>query len=470
MSSTPLHYLDVTELSAELRSRRLSPVAVTETMLTRIAELDPTLLSYVTTMADTAREEARAAEREIAAGRYRGPLHGVPLAVKDLCDASGVPTSAGMPRVRAKVAPATSDATVVARLRAAGAVILGKLQLTEGAVAHHHPDIVPPINPHHAGYWSGASSSGTGVAVAAGLCFGGLGSDTGGSIRFPSFANGITGLKPSWGRVSRAGVFALSWSLDHIGPMARSAADCALMLNALAGADAADPTALCAPVPDYSYRLDGDLKGLRVCLDEVFATRNVDAATVAAMRECLSVLKDAGATVVPVRFPDTAAALAAWTPLACAEVAAYHAATYPARAAEYGPGLAGLLDIGIATSGIDYARAHDVRQALRGEFAHLFQGVDVAISPALARQNLTLEDFAAFGNKDDDWPNLLRFTAPFDISGTPTLSLPAGRNADGAPFGFQLVAGHLQESLLLRAGHAWQRATAHHRLRPRLAP
>ena len=470
MSSTPLHYLDLTELAAKLRSRELSPVAVTETMLARVTELDPTLLSYVAMMADSAREEAHAAEREIAAGNYRGPLHGVPLAIKDLCDATGVRTSAGMPRVRGKIAPATRDATVVARLRAAGAVILGKLQLTEGAVAHHHPDIVPPINPHHAAYWSGASSSGTGVAVAAGLCFGGLGSDTGGSIRFPSYANGITGLKPSWGRVSRAGVFALSWSLDHIGPMARSAADCAAMLNVLAGPDDDDPTALREPVPDYSDKLNGDLRGLRVGFDESFGAVKVDAANVAAMRECLAVLKDAGATVVPVRFPASDAALAAWTPLCTAEVAAYHAANYPSRAADYGPGLAGLIDTGIATSGIDYALAHNVRQAFRGELARLFGSVDVVIAPALQRQNFTLEDFSTFGAKDDDWSNLLRFTAPFDLSGTPTLSLPAGRNGDGAPFGFQLAAGNLQEASLLRAGHAWQRATIHHRLRPRLAP
>ncbi len=470
MSATPLHYLELTELAEQLRTRALSPVAVTEAMLARIAALDPKLLSYVTVMADTALDEARAAEREIAAGRYRGPLHGVPVAVKDLCDASGVQTSAGMPRVRKNIAPATRDSTAVTRLRAAGAIILGKLQLTEGAVAHHHPEVPPPINPHHAGFWSGASSSGTGVAVAAGLCFGGLGSDTGGSIRFPSFANGITGLKPTWGRVSRAGVFALSWSLDHLGPMARSAADCAAMLTAIAGADDADPTALCAPVPDYLGRLDGDLRDMRVGFDEEFATRGVDAAMIEPMRACLAVLKDAGATIVPLRFPDTAAALTAWTPLATAEVAAYHADNYPARAADYGPGLADLIDIGRATSGIDYARAHDVRQALRGEFAHLFQRVDVAIVPALQRQNLTLEDFAAFGTRDDDWPNLLRFTAPFDITGTPTLSLPAGRNSAGAPYGFQLAAGHLQEDLLLRAGHAWQRATSHHRLRPPLAP
>ncbi len=470
MSTTPLHYFELTALAAQLRSRELSPVDITETMLARVTALDPTLLSYVGMMADSARQEARTAEREIAAGNYRGPLHGVPLAVKDLCDAKGVQTSAGMPRVRGKIPPATKDATVVARLRAAGAVILGKLQLTEGAVAHHHPDITPPINPHNPAYWSGASSSGTGVAVAAGLCFGGLGSDTGGSIRFPSYANGITGLKPTWGRVSRAGVFALSWSLDHIGPMARSAADCAVMLNALAGADDDDPTALRAPVPDYSYKLDGDLRGLRVGLVEQLGGPEVDAANITAMRECLAVLKAAGATLVPVSFPDTAPALTAWTPLCTAEVAAYHAANYPSRAAEYGPGLAGLLDTGIATSGIDYALAHDVRQIFRGQLARLFAGVDVVIAPAFQRQNLTLQDFATFGSGADDWSNLLRYTAPFDLSGTPTLSLPAGLNNDGAPFGFQLVAGDLQEALLLRAGHAWQCATAHHRLHPRLAP
>lgn len=470
MTAAALHYLDLTALSRALQQRELSPVAVTEAQLARIGALDGGLKSYAALMADSALAEARAAEAEIAAGRWRGPLHGVPLAVKDLCDATGVRTVAGMPRVRGAAPVANADSTVVARLRAAGAVILGKLQLTEGAVAHHHPDIPPPVNPHHAGYWSGASSSGTGVAVAAGLCYGGLGSDTGGSIRFPSFANGITGLKPTWGRVSRAGVFALAWSLDHIGPMARSAADCGAILNAISGADPADPTALQAPVPDHLHALNGDLRGLRVGLDETWASTQVDDAIVAALLHCLRVLQDAGATVVPVKMPDTDPALAAWTPLCCAEVAAIHATTYPARAAEYGPGLSGLIDIGHSTSGLAYARAHDVRQQLRGQMAALFRGCDVLLAPAFSGQNMTLTRFAEFGSQVDDWENLLRFTAPFDLSGSPTLSLPAGCNADGAPFGFQLVADLLNEPLLLRAGDAWQRATDHHRRRPALAP
>ena len=463
-----LHYLDLLELAATLRSGAQSPVAVTEAMLTRIAALNPHLGSYVTLMADTALAEAGAAASEIAAGRYRGPLHGVPLAVKDLCDATGVITQAGMPRVRGQLAPATRDATVVARLRAAGAIVLGKLQLTEGAVAHHHPDINPPINPHHAGYWSGASSSGTGVAVAAGLCFGGLGSDTGGSIRFPAFANGITGIKPTWGRVSRAGVFALSPSLDHIGPMARSAADCGAILAAIAGIDDDDPTTLRAAVPDYLASLDGDLRGLRVGFDEAFAGVDVDRQIGDAMHACVTVLEAAGATRVPIVFPSIDAVVAAWFPICTGEVAAVHAATFPARAADYGPGLTSLIEGGRAAGAMDYARAHASRLNFQGALARLFSTVDVVVAPAWMRQNLTLEEFAHFGERETDWPEFIRYTSPFDVSGTPTISLPAGCNADGAPFGFQLAAAHLNEAVLVRAGHAWQCATAFHRHRPPL--
>ena len=466
--STPLHYLDLLEIAQHIKRREVSALAVTEAMLARIGQLEPTLGSYAAVMADSAHAEARAADAEIAAGKVRGPLHGVPLAVKDLCDATGVVTRAGMPRVRATASAARRDSTVVARLRAAGAIILGKLQLTEGAVAHHHPEVKVPVNPHHADYWSGASSSGTGVAVAAGLCFGGLGSDTGGSIRFPSFANGVTGLKPTWGRVSRAGVFPLSWSLDHIGPLARSAADCGAILAAIAGADVDDPTALLAPVPDYLRDLKGDLRGLRIGFDEAYATSRVDASIVSSMRECLAVLQAAGATGVPITFPDTAEVIAAWFPLATAEAAAAHAADYPARAADYGPGLGGLLNTGINTSGIDYAKAHATRQIFRGQLAQLFSAVDVVIAPAWMRQNLTLAEFARFGEVDTDWPELVRFTSPFDISGTPTLSLPSGFNGAGAPFGFQLAAGYLNETALIRAGHAWQKVTNFHKKHPPL--
>src|SRR5258706_1327325 len=249
MLAQDLHYSELVEVGQRIAKRELSSVEATQAQLDRIARLDGQLKSYAYVMSSSALEPAQAAEKEIAAGKVRGPLHGVPIAVKDLCWTKNAPTAAGM-RIYRNNRP-TEDATVVARLKEAGAVILGKLQLTEGAYADHHPDIEPPRNPWDATLWSGASSSGSGVATAAGLCYGSLGSDTGGSIRFPSAANGVTGLKPTWGRVSRYGVFELAATLDHIGPMARSAADTGAMLGVIAGADPNDPTASPREVPNY---------------------------------------------------------------------------------------------------------------------------------------------------------------------------------------------------------------------------
>jgi amidase len=225
-----LHFLELTDLAELIRTQEISPVEATHQQLDRIAMLDGTLASYAVVTAERAMAEAREAEADIVASRYRGPLHGVPLAVKDLFWTCDVPTAAGM-TIHKRFRP-TEDATAVRRLREAGAVLLGKLQMTEGAYSDHHPEITPPRNPWNADYWPGISSSGPGVAVAAGLCFGALASDTGGSIRWPSAANGLTGIKPTWGRVSRHGVFDLAPSLDHIGP--RSVADAAALLAAVA--------------------------------------------------------------------------------------------------------------------------------------------------------------------------------------------------------------------------------------------
>ncbi len=245
-----LHYLSLDEVARRLKARKLTSVELTGSMLDRIGQIDSRLKSYATVTAERALADAGRLDAETAAGMSRGPLHGVPIAVKDLCNTEGVPTAAGMAIHRANVP--SSDATVVARLKAAGAVILGKLQMTEGAYGAHHPTIPAPLNPWNAAYWTGSSSSGSGAATAAGLCFASLGSDTGGSIRFPSTMNGLSGLKPTWGRVSRAGVFPLAESLDHIGPMTRSALDAAIVLGVIAGADSEDPTATSLPVPDYA--------------------------------------------------------------------------------------------------------------------------------------------------------------------------------------------------------------------------
>src|SRR5271169_4875773 len=267
--TSDLHYLELTEIARRLHAREISPVEATTAQLARIEKLDGQLKSYAYVMAEAALVRARAAEAEIMRGEIRGPLHGVPIAVKDLCWTQGVPTAAGM-TIYKDFRP-TEDATVVRKLYAAGAIILGKLQLTEGAWAEHHPQIPAPVNPWNAAHWQGASSSGSGVATAAGLCYGSLGSDTGGSIRFPCAACGLTGLKPTWGRVSRYGVFPLSESLDHIGPMTRTAADCAAMLATIAGPDPRDPTALLVPVPDYVAGLTASIRGLRVGIAQAYA-------------------------------------------------------------------------------------------------------------------------------------------------------------------------------------------------------
>src|SRR6201991_5005358 len=302
MPTTDLHYLGLIEVGKQIQARKLSPVEVTKAMLGRIDQLDARLKSYAHVMGDTALADAATAEKEIASGKIRGPLHGVPVAVKDLCWAKGAPAAHGM-TIHRDFRP-TEDATVVTRLKDAGAIILGKLQQTEGAYADHHPKIDPPKNPWNADLWSGVSSSGSGVATAAGLCYGSLrtenggarplpsaghtapgvcsgslDTDTGGSIRSPSAANAVTGLKPTWGRVSRYGAFELAATLDHVGTIARSAADAGAMLGVLAGSDVNDPTALLDRVPDYLAAAERDVQGLRIGLDAAWNSDGVDITT-----------------------------------------------------------------------------------------------------------------------------------------------------------------------------------------------
>src|SRR3984957_4802443 len=345
MANDGLCYLELVELTRRMHAGEISPVDATKAEIDRIGPLDKWLRSFALVTPEAALEQARQAESEIARGDIKGPLHGAPIAVKDLCWTTGVPTAAGMTIYR-DFRP-TEDATVVKKLRAAGAVILGKLQLTEGAFADHHPDIKPPVNPWNAAHWSGASSSGSGVATAAGLCYGSLGSDTGGSIRFPSAANGVTGLKPTWGRVSRYGVFELAATLDHIGPMERSAVDCGAILGAIAGADPKDPTAVLEPVPDYLANLNGSLRGTRIGVDPRWTSEGVDAASTRVLRSALHIAADLGAKIREIAFPDPKAVIDDWFPLCGIEAAVAHEATYPSRKSEYGPGLAGLIELGL---------------------------------------------------------------------------------------------------------------------------
>jgi amidase len=464
MSADDIHYLELTELTRRVHAKKLSPVEATQAMLSRIEALDGKLHSFAVVLSDTALVEARQAEAEISRGEIRGPLHGAPIAVKDLCWMTGIATAAGM-TIHSDYTP-HDDATVVRQLRDAGAIILGKLQLTEGAYVDHHPKITPPVNPWGAEYWSGASSSGSGAATAAGLCYGSLGSDTGGSIRFPSAAQGLTGLKPSWGRVSRYGVFELAATLDHIGPMTRSAADAAAMLGAIAGADPNDPTALQDPVPDYMSGLDGGLRGIRVGTDTAWNDAATDETTRQVVEAALETLRGLGATIVEVRFPDVTQIVRDWFPLCGVEAAVAHEATYPARRAEYGPALSGLLDLGRGLSGLDYQKIILRRNDFRGRVAALFESVDLLLAPAQGFASPTLAKMSTLGEDAALMTALLSYTCPFDMSGNPTITLPGGFTAQSTPVAFQLAGARLSEALLCRAGHAFQQATDFHRRHP----
>ncbi|WP_288049340.1 amidase [Acidiphilium sp.] len=461
-----LHYLELLELTRRIHAKQISPLEATKAELDRIDVLDKTLRSYALVTADSALEQAREAEAEISRGMIRGPLHGAPIAVKDLCWTKGVPTAAGMP-IHRDFRP-DQDATVVKKLRDAGAIILGKLQLTEGAYADHHPDIEPPVNPWNAAHWSGASSSGSGVATAAGLCYGSLGSDTGGSIRFPSAANGVTGLKPTWGRVSRYGVFELAASLDHIGPIARSAADAAALLGAIAGRDDNDPTASLAPVPDYLSGIEAGIRGLRVGVDPNWNRTGTDARMIQAVDEAIAIIRTLGGNIREVNFPDPTHVIAEW-PVHCGiETAVAHESTYPARKAEYGPALSGLIELGRDASAMQYQKILLHRHDFSGRLRALFETIDLLLIPAQPFASPTTAGMATLGEDPEKLLALLRYTCPFDVSGSPTITLPCGFTEAGTPIAFQFVASHFREEVLCRAGYAYQTATDWHHRHPKL--
>ena len=463
MTETPLHYQTIAEVGDRLQTRELSSVELTQAILERIEALDGDLKSYATVMADSALASARAAEQEIAAGNYRGGLHGVPIAVKDLCFTTGVATMGGA-RVLRDFVP-DFDGTVVRKLNAAGAVILGKLNLTEGAMAGYNPEFQIPVNPWGADRWSGASSSGSGVATAAGLCYGSLGSDTGGSIRVPSAACGTVGIKPTWGRVSRYGVLALAESLDHVGPMTRSASDAGVMLQALAGHDPNDPTSLTATVPNMLQGLDQGVRGVRIGVDERYIGDDVDSELSAAVMGGARLLESLGARLMPVRMPDTEPLSKAWGVLCSAEAAAAHREFFPSRADEYGPWFRGWLEMGSRHSAIDYAAASYTRLASNGTLAEIFDGIDVLVCPSMTTPPERVTQEALYGPMDEEEWTWGRFTIPYDFSGSPTISLPAGLNSEGLPLSIQFVGRHLTEPLLVQVGHAYEAATQH-RLQP----
>lgn len=465
MQSNDLINAGLVEVSGLIRTRAISATEVTEAMLRRIDQIDGTYMSYLHVCSEHAIAWAAIADVEIAKGIYKGPLHGVPLAVKDLCFTAFAPTSWGTTIY--SDFKSEFDATVVSRMVGAGAVILGKLTMTEGAYTSHHPEIPAPPNPWGHDLWVGSSSTGSAVATAAGMSYGALGSDTGGSIRFPVATCGLTGIKPSWGRVSRHGVFALADTLDHVGPMARSAQDCAAILQAIAGWDANDPTSIDSPVQDYMAEVGRSIRGMKIGIDRSYAFSTVDGEVAQALEEAIGIFEDLGARIVDVTFPHYEELVAKWIMMCSVETAVAHETTYPARAKEYGPELAQLIEEGRRTSGADVALGTQLRRGFTEALATMFRDIDCMLIPTMPIPIPTLDKMGEYGGDPSILNGILRFTAPFNFSGTPTITLPNGIDSRGLPLSMQLAAPHLREDILVRAGHAYQTMTDWHRKIPK---
>ncbi len=471
MDDRPLHYLSLREVARLLAMRELSPVELTERMLDRIGQVDATLKSYATVTADQALAAARVAEREIGRGTYRGPLHGVPVAVKDLCFTKGVRTMGGTPVLRDFVPEI--DATVVSRLLDAGAVLLGKLNLTEGAMAGYHPDLDVPLNPWDTGRWPGMSSSGSGVATAAGLCFGAIGTDTGGSIRFPSSACGVVGLKPTYGRVSRFGLLPLAESLDHVGPMAREVGDVAVMLDVVAGSDPKDPTCLREPAVHAVASTRVGIEGVRIGIDREYVFAAIDPGQAVAFGEVLRVLAGLGAHLVEVRFPDLAGMNEAWATLCDYEATLAHAANYPSRAGEYGPYFREALEAGSRVTPEQLADAGTKRTAFSAKLAVVLESVDALVCPSGGDPAWPITHELQVGGRQAyhaAWaaaaPRATDFTFPMNLAGTPAICLPCGFSADGLPYSAQFAGRRLSEGMLCRIADAYEQATPWHTVHP----
>ncbi len=472
---TDLHYLTLTDVADRIADGSLTSVEVTEAILARIEALEPTLHTYYAVHAEDAIARARSLDGQ---QENRGPMHGVPIAVKDLCHKNGTVTTGGLSFRQAETS--SFDATVVKRLEDAGAVILGKLATTEGAMTGYHRNFDVPRNPWGLDRWPGVSSGGSGAATAAGLCFGSLGTDTGGSIRFPSAVNGLVGIKPTWGRVSRYGVLDLSPTFDHVGPMTRSVKDAARMLGVLAGHDSNDPTSLPDPVDNYEKAIDQGVSGLRIGIDKQHATEGVDEQVVDAFHKAIRDLEAAGAIITEVTFPAmTDAEVGAWMILSSAEAAAVHAADIAQRQDEYGDFLKEFVTMGNSHSAVLLSEANLARRTISGKLASMFYDIDVFLSPTLATESFAYNPEEAYTGINPqtgalsgipaDWmARSTHFVGTWDLNGFPTLSLPCGLSPAGLPLSLQFIGKPLGEANLCRAAFAYESANNFSELHPAL--
>ena len=468
MAEANLVYASIAELGALFKRKAVSPVEVTRAVLDRIEALDKDLNAYITVLREPALRAARQAERAIRAGRTLGPLHGVPISLKDLFATRGIRTTNGS-KITADHVP-DRDSTVAARLAAAGAILLGKVNMHEFAFGPTgvNPHYGTARNPWDRGRVTGGSSSGSGAAVAAGLCHGSMGTDTGGSVRIPAALCGIVGLKPTYGRVSRAGVTTLSWSLDHPGPMTRTVRDAALMLQAIAGYDPADPAASPAKVPSYTRGLGADLKGLRVGLPTDFFRDLVDPEVEAAVQAAAKLMQGLGAKVVEVSLPHFQYAAAIALVILTAEATAYHAPYLRSRPADYGADIRERLRLGHFLTATQYLNAQRARTSLLDDTRAAFGAVQAILSPAAPIAAPRIDEFTIQWptRREDARSALPRFTRPWNLTGLPTISVPCGFTSGGLPIGLQIAGKPFDEPTVLRIAHAYEQATAWHTRRP----
>ena len=456
-----IFYATIRELGARYRRRELSPVEVTHALLARIERLDPVLHAFVTLTADRALADARAAEEALGRGDGRALL-GIPVAHKDIYLTRGIRTTGGSALLADWIPE--DDATCVRRWREAGTVLLGKLITHEFAFGIQLPGhrFPPARNPWNLDHIPGGSSSGSGAALAAGLVGGATGSDTGGSIRGPAAFCGLVGLKPTYGRVSRAGVLTLSWTLDHTGPMARTVEDCAYLLQAMAGHDPADPASSRAPVDDYLAPLARDIRGVRIGVPRAYFFEGIDPEIERAFEEALETLRRLGAEVRDVQIPSLHATHS-FLLILMAEAFAYHERDIREHPELYGDVLRERILTGALVTAAEYTQAQRIRAQICRETANVLRDVDVLVTPTTLKPAtpFTLAQDPEFGFPKSNMP-------PFNVTGLPTLALPCGFSSSGLPLSLQLSGRPFEEGTVLRVGHAYEQATAWHTRRPPL--
>jgi len=469
MSTEPA-LMSLTAVAQAIADKRVSSREATQSCLERIARWQPHLNAFMAIEADAALAAADAADATLAKGGRRGALHGVPLAHKDMYYDAGKVVTCGS-RIRRDFV-ATSTSTALQRLKDAGTIRLGSLQMAEFAYGPtgHNAHYGPVHNPFALDRITGGSSSGSGAAVAARLTFAALGSDTGGSIRMPAHFCGVTGLKTTVGRISRAGAMPLSQSLDTVGPLARTAEDCAVLLGLMAGADGEDPTAVAGPLPDFAGATAGPIKGLTIGVPTAFYVDDLDAEVAGALDATISVLKREGASIVQVELPDQRQLSGASQLVLAVEAAAFHKRWMIERAKDYGPQVLMRLQNGLAIPGVSYLEALRWRAPALAAHLAAVADVDAMIAPVSPVPAPTIAE-SDVGNGPDAEAviqRLTRFTRPINYLGLPALSIPTGFTRSGLPVGMQLVGRSFDEAMLLRIGAAFQRATNFHDRVPQL--